>query len=179
MESLDPALFSQGTFPQEPPHTIEYAGFFRRFGGYIVDSIIFSIITGIASQIIGALMGASITQVVMNSGFGPGSTEIPPELISSFGDLFFVALIVNFVLAWLYFALFESSGMQATPGKRLLGMKVTDMDGEQISFGTATGRFLGKIISGAILLIGYLMAAFTAKKQALHDLIAGTVVVLR
>jgi uncharacterized RDD family membrane protein YckC len=69
--------------------------------------------------------------------------------------------------------------MQATPGKRLFGMKVTDLDGDPVGFGTATGRFLGKMISGALLMIGYLMAAFTAKKQALHDMIAGTVIVLR
>jgi uncharacterized RDD family membrane protein YckC len=179
MDSLDSSFFSQSSLTQEPPQPVAYAGFFRRFGGYLIDSIIFSIISGVAMQLVGMLMGDNITQVIMNSGFGPGSTTIPPELLTGFGDLFFVSFLTNFVLAWLYFAGFESSGMQATPGKRLFGMKVTDLDGDPVGFGTATGRFLGKMISGALLMIGYLMAAFTAKKQALHDMIAGTVIVLR
>jgi uncharacterized RDD family membrane protein YckC len=179
MDSLDSSFFSQSTLTQEPPPVVEYAGFFRRFGAYIVDSIIFSLISGLAMQGVGFLMGNNITQVIMNSGFTAQSTSIPPELLASFGDLLFVAFLVDFILAWLYYAGFEGSGMQATPGKRLFNMKVTDLDGDPIGFGTATGRFLGKAISGMLLMIGYLMAAFTAKKQALHDMIAGTVIVLR
>ena len=81
------------------------------------------------------------------------------------------------VVSWLYFALLESSPKQATLGKMALGIKVTDLDGNRISFGRATGRFFAKIISGVILMIGYIMAAFTAKKQALHDIIASTLVI--
>jgi uncharacterized RDD family membrane protein YckC len=58
-----------------------------------------------------------------------------------------------------------------------LGIRVTDLDGGRISFGRATGRYFGKILSGLILGIGFLMAAFTERKQALHDLLAGTLVV--
>jgi uncharacterized RDD family membrane protein YckC len=78
---------------------------------------------------------------------------------------------------WLYFAVQESGADQATIGKKLLGLKVTDIYGDRISFGKATGRYFSKIISALILLIGYIMAAFTDKKQALHDMIAGTLVV--
>lgn len=77
---------------------------------------------------------------------------------------------------WLYFALMESSEKQATLGKMAMGIIVTDLDGNRISFGRATGRFFSKIISCAILFIGYLMAAFTERKQALHDIMAGTLV---
>jgi uncharacterized RDD family membrane protein YckC len=87
--------------------------------------------------------------------------------------------IVAVVIEWLYFAGMESSAGQATLGKRALGIKVTDMSGNRITFGKATGRFFGKILSSLILLIGFLMAAFTQKKQALHDLLAGTLVVNR
>jgi uncharacterized RDD family membrane protein YckC len=80
---------------------------------------------------------------------------------------------------WLYFALFESGGMQATPGKRALGLKVVDETAARISIGRATGRYFGKIISGAILYIGFLLAAWSERKQALHDMMAGTFVVFR
>ena len=80
---------------------------------------------------------------------------------------------------WLYFALMESSSKQATLGKMALGIIVTDLNGNRLSFGRATGRYFGKIISGAILMIGYIMAGFTEKKQALHDIIAGCLVVNR
>ena len=71
----------------------------------------------------------------------------------------------------------ESSANQATVGKMALGIQVTDLQGNRISFGRALGRTLAKILSGLILLIGYIMAAFTEKKQGLHDMIAGTLVV--
>ena len=81
------------------------------------------------------------------------------------------------VAGWLYFALMESSEKQATLGKMALGIVVTDMEGKRISFGRATGRYFGKILSGLILAIGYLMIAFTDKKQGLHDMLANTLVV--
>jgi len=87
--------------------------------------------------------------------------------------------IAGLVLNWLYFTLFESSKKQATPGKLALGIIVTDMDGNSITFGRANGRYWGKIVSSLILLIGYLMAAFTRKKQALHDIMADCLVINR
>jgi uncharacterized RDD family membrane protein YckC len=73
----------------------------------------------------------------------------------------------------------ESSPFQATIGKVAVGIYVADLQGQRISFGRATGRFFGKILSGAILLIGYLMAGFTEKKQALHDTMAGCLVLVK
>jgi len=81
------------------------------------------------------------------------------------------------VAGWLYFSLMESSAYQATLGKMALGIKVTDMQGKRLSFGRATGRYFGKILSGIILCIGYLMVAWTAKKQGLHDILAETLVI--
>ena len=81
---------------------------------------------------------------------------------------------------WLYFALMESSPHQGTLGKLALGLKVTDLNGDgPISFGRATGRHFSKILSVVILGIGFIMAGFTARKQALHDLIAGCLVLRR
>ena len=85
--------------------------------------------------------------------------------------------LVAVVVTWLYFALMESSARGATVGKLILGLRVVDDQGARISFLRATGRFFAKIISGIILLIGYIMAAFTDRKRALHDIIAGTLVV--
>ena len=76
-----------------------------------------------------------------------------------------------------YFVGFESSSWQATPGKRALGLIVTDTEGRRISPARAVGRYFGKILSGLILLIGYIMIAFTERKQGLHDFLAGTLVV--
>jgi uncharacterized RDD family membrane protein YckC len=85
--------------------------------------------------------------------------------------------LLRMVLNWLYYSLLESSAWQATLGKKALGLEVTDLDGNRISFGRATGRFFAKFISSIILGIGYIMAGFTEKKQALHDILAGTLVI--
>jgi uncharacterized RDD family membrane protein YckC len=87
-----------------------------------------------------------------------------------------ISLPVTIVIDWVYFAGLESSSGQATLGKRALGIIVTDLAGQRISFLRATGRYFAKFISAVIFLIGYLMQPFTAKKQALHDIIAGTLV---
>lgn len=85
--------------------------------------------------------------------------------------------LIGIVIYWLYFALFESSRHQATIGKVALGIIVTDTAGRRISFGRATGRYFGKYLSSLILCIGFLMVAFTEKKQGLHDMLADTLVV--
>jgi len=77
---------------------------------------------------------------------------------------------------WLYDALMTSSSKQGTLGKIVFRLKVVDLNGARISFARATGRFFAKILSGMILNIGYIMAGFTERKQALHDMIAGTFV---
>jgi len=100
----------------------------------------------------------------------------PEELVPLMGAFIRLSLIRT-VLNWLYYALLESSAWQATLGKKALGLEVTDMQGMRISFGRATGRFFAKIISSIILFIGFIMAGFTEKKQALHDMIAGTLVI--
>jgi uncharacterized RDD family membrane protein YckC len=87
---------------------------------------------------------------------------------------------VTFVLvlfgSWLYEAFMESSSYQATLGKMIFGMKVTDLNGNRISFGRATWRHFAKWLSAMILFIGYIMVGFTERKQGLHDLLAGTLV---
>ena len=129
---------------------MEYAGFWRRFAAWLIDYILVGVVTGILVAILGAIGD--------DAGTGLG------YFLSVIGSL-------------LYYSVLESSANQATVGKMALGIQVTDLQGNRISFGRALGRTLAKILSGLILLIGYIMAAFTAKKQGLHDMIAGTLVV--
>ena len=86
---------------------------------------------------------------------------------------------ISTIIGWLYYAGMESSSRQATLGKSLLGMTVTDLRGQRISFLRATGRYFAKFLSALILMIGYIMAAFTERKQALHDKLADTLVLVR
>jgi uncharacterized RDD family membrane protein YckC len=85
--------------------------------------------------------------------------------------------IQNLLVCWIYSAVLHSSKWQATVGKKVVGLKVIDENGNRISFGRATGRFFAQFISGLILAIGYLMVGWTKKKQGLHDIIAGTYVI--
>jgi len=79
-----------------------------------------------------------------------------------------------------YFALFESARWQATPGKMVFGLTVTTADGDRLSIMRGFGRTLSRLVAGLLTLqIGYMIAAFTQKKQGLHDLLAGTVVVVK
>lgn len=84
---------------------------------------------------------------------------------------------VALATVWLYYALLESSSRQATIGKMALGLIVIDEEGERITFARATGRHFAKILSTLVFFVGYLMVAFTQRKQGLHDLIAGTLVI--
>jgi uncharacterized RDD family membrane protein YckC len=88
-----------------------------------------------------------------------------------------IGSLFGIIIGWLYYALMESSSNQASLGKMALGLKVTDLNGNRISFGRATGRYFGRLLSGLILGVGFLMIAFTEKKQGLHDMIAETLVV--
>ncbi len=88
-----------------------------------------------------------------------------------------VGSAIAYVIRIIYGAAFESSKHQATLGKMAMGIKVTDTNGGRLTFVKALLRAIGKIISGMLIFIGYIMAAFTEKKQALHDMIASSLVV--
>ena len=109
----------------------------------------------------------------------PEQLENNPESIIPFimGMFGFIAIIL--IGQVIYFAYFESSAKQATLGKQIVGIYVTDMNGERISFANALGRFFAKILSGMIMYVGYIMILFTEKNQGLHDMIASTLVMQR
>ncbi|MGE4292996.1 MAG: RDD family protein [Desulfovibrio sp.] len=104
---------------------------------------------------------------------------IMPGLVETEQGLLAVGNLLPFALALLYYAGLESSRIQATPGKLVLGFKVTGMHGERISFSRAVGRHFAKILSGVLFFVGYLMILFTRRRQGLHDLLAGCLAVQR
>jgi len=150
-----------------------YAGFWLRFVAYLIDGIIIGIPCVVVFAILAVATGASAALTNIHPGEEP-----PQALIALLGAGFIFSIILVAVIGgWLYYGMLESSPWQATLGKRALGLYVTDMEGRRISFGRASGRFFGKFVTGLIpLAIGYIMAGFTAKKQALHDMIAGCLV---
>jgi uncharacterized RDD family membrane protein YckC len=156
----------------------EYGGFWIRFAAYLIDSIIVGIPLGILSIIIFAVF-FGVSGAFDAALYDPTYLEqdVTGEEAGAFFGAYFVTMLVNFIVAVLYFAGLHASKWQATIGKKLVGLKVTDMNGNRISFWRGLGRYLAMTFLSSIFMIGYIIAAFTEKKQALHDLIARTVVV--
>jgi uncharacterized RDD family membrane protein YckC len=138
-----------------------YAGFWRRVAASIIDFVIIRLAWGIIVFII--------------------ILFLDKETIDQLGKFFTKGNdnAIGGLASWIYFAVMESSRYQGTIGKMALRIKVVDLSGNQISFGKASGRWWGKIISTVILGIGFIMAAFTLKKQGLHDIMAGCLVIRR
>lgn len=147
--------------PPARPHGA-YAGFWLRFAALFIDSLIFS----------------PLYVLVVLISLGAGSVARSRSEAFAAGLLFLV-LVAGFIGSWLYFTLMESSSKQATLGKTLLGLSVTDLEGRRISFGRANARYFSKYFSSTLLCLGYFMAAFTERKQALHDIIASCLVLRR
>jgi len=155
----------------------KYAGFWLRFVAYIIDYIILYVISGFIIIPLLAAVGLSVGASTDGFDFNSMSDGDIMAMASSIVGAIFAGGLITLVLNILYYALMEASKYQATVGKIALGLKVTDSSGGKIDFMKALIRQLGKIVSGIILMIGYIMAGFTEKKQALHDMIAGTLVV--
>jgi uncharacterized RDD family membrane protein YckC len=152
-----------------------YAGFWLRAVAHLIDDVILAIGIGILFLIGVAIIGVGSLRPMFENANGE-NPEVPAAVISL---LIFVGLAAV-MLAWIYNAAMESSRHQGTLGKMALGLIVTDLQGRPITFAHASGRYFAKIISGLIPFgIGYAMAGFTEKKQALHDMIASCLVLRR
>ena len=147
-----------------------YATFFQRLIAYIIDLILIGFIQTV---FIAPLLGLLGIGLALGDDF---SQSEKVTFFSIFAGIGIAVYLVIFILGWLYFALFESSAKQATPGKMALGIKVADTNGERLSFVKATLRYFGKYLSGMFMMIGYIIAGFTERRQALHDFIAGSIV---
>lgn len=143
-----------------------YAGFWLRFLAYFIDSVIVTIAYYLLIIPLGIVFGVS--GMFSLESEEPTGTELVFMVVS---------MGLSIGISWLYEAVLTSSERQATFGKSAIGLIVTDVGGARISFLRATGRYFAKIPSAMILMIGYLMQPFTSKKQALHDILAGTLVV--
>jgi uncharacterized RDD family membrane protein YckC len=157
----------------QPTSTVGYAGFWLRFVAAIIDGLILLAVRKILFLPFGIRTGMGMG---MGGIFRGGRQPQDFSALMPMLGLMFRIAIISALIQWLYFSLMESSVWQATLGKKALGLTVTDLEGRRISFGRATGRYFAKILSTLTIGIGYLMAGFTAKKQALHDMIAGTLV---
>ncbi len=163
------------TYPAQVVVVQHYAGFWLRLVAYIIDVAIlclgFILLIGLTAAIAGAGFFRGVGRDV-----SAGDSTLAPAMIAVILMLSFVSIVGS----WIYYAWFESSQYQATPGKLALGLFVTDMEGRRVTFTRASGRFFAKIVTNLIpLFIGYIMAGFTAKKQALHDMIASCLVLRR
>jgi uncharacterized RDD family membrane protein YckC len=154
---------------------VEFGGFWLRFLAYLIDGAVITL---------GIIVVA--IPLIFLTGLGALLSQIHPE--EEVGDagfwvimgVVFLFATVSLAVTWLYHAWMESSEWQATVGKKALGLVVTDMAGRRVSFGRATGRHFGKIVTNMVpFLIGYIMAGFTERKQALHDMIAGCLILRR
>ena len=139
------------------PRLGEQPGFWLRFVAHFIDQILMNIV----GMVLGFVVGIASTSVQ--------SQEMQPVATV-------LAMVLGMVATWLYYAFMESSSNQATFGKMALGIVVTDLNGNRISFARATGRYFGQIVSAFTLCIGFMMCAWTERKQCLHDMMAGCLV---
>ncbi len=139
---------------------MEYAGFWLRFIAAIIDGFCVLGITLVVTLAIAIPLGLITGSIGVAALSG-----------------YLTVILGSIVVRWLYFAKMESSPKQATVGKQALGIKVTNREGKRITFARATGRHFAKYISQMLYYIGFIMIAFTKKKQGLHDFIASTLVI--
>ena len=133
---------------------MKYAGFWIRFCSSIIDALI---------SLAVLFPFIAITGFVWATDYNDPAAGV-------------IVFFASWVGGWLYHALFESGTWQATPGKRLMGLRVTDLAGNRISFGRASGRYFSKILSALVFYIGFIMVGVTSKKQGIHDKLADTLV---
>ena len=153
-----------------------YAGFWLRVVAALIDSVVMGVALG---SLLVPLLFLSGT-VAMIEAIAEHHGQPDPGVIISLIAMMLVFASVSLLGQWLYHAYLESGEKQGTWGKQMVGLYVTDLLGNPITFGRASGRFFAKIVTGMIPLgIGYIMAGFTERKQALHDMIASCLVLRR
>jgi len=152
--------------------TPRYAGFWRRFWALFLDAVLLNIVMT-------PLYLLWVFPVMMSVSGRTGPEDMDPATAWSVLGTMTSFMMIGGVVGLAYFAGFESSGYQATLGKLALGIRVSDLEGRRIGFGRALLRRLARIITDLTFLIGYLMMLWTQRRQTLHDLMAGTLVVRR
>ncbi len=168
-----------GTNREEAPmRVVQYAGFRRRAAAAAIDAVLLIAASWLIVVASAPAWAGHLTEMAADA------LEIHPGV---FGQLFPIQMAIMGVMAcaaalaisWIYGAVMESSARQATIGKKALGIAVTDLDGRRISFGRGMARGLGRIASALPALAGVILIGATAKKQGLHDILTGCLVVVK
>ena len=158
---------------------VRYAGFWLRFAAYIIDQFVI----GFAGCILAIPVIIGIVVFGVNLSFINSTDDFFSHggwiMIAGIIGLIVLIALICIVMTWLYYALMESSKYGGTLGKMAVNIKVVDLNGHRVSFGRATGRYFARIITNMTFLVGYIIAGFTEKKQALHDFIASCIVVCK
>ncbi len=163
---------------EEETTTGNYAGLGRRFFAFVIDAIVLLILMTIAATFFGLVQGVkyfyylTVQRAPISALTEAGTSE------AAFTPIIAALGVLLIIIPWFYFAGFECLRGQATPGKTLLRIVVTDKDGTRITFARATLRHFFKYISALIIFIGFIMIGLTKKRQGLHDRIAGCLVLL-
>ncbi len=152
-----PAIPELPILPARP----SFAGFWLRAVAYLFDTVLISAVFGLIASFYPSTF-------LKFPDAAPSLTALP--------QLTPIALVLTITATWIYYAMFEASSWQATPGKRVMKLYVTDLNGQRLTFARAAVRNLAKILSSLTLLVGYFVAAVTEKKQALHDILTGCLV---
>ena len=156
-----------------------YASFGHRLLAYIIDGFVTGILYGAVLTPILTVIGLRIASEsqIMSTMTEEEATGAIIGMVGTIVGTVLTIMVAVYAVQILYFSVMESSKYQATLGKMAMGIKVVDLDGNRITFGAALLRSVGKIISQSIMWIGFIMAAFTERRQGLHDMIASTLVV--
>jgi len=156
-----PAVHELSGLPPRPA----FAGFWLRAAAYLIDTVLISLVFGLIAS------------------FYPSTFIKFPDTastsLSSLPQLTPIAFGITLTATWFYYTMFEASIWQATPGKRVMRLYVADLSGQRVTFARAAARNVAKMISSLTFLVGYLVAGFTEKKQALHDILASCLVLRR
>jgi len=147
-----------------------YASFILRMGAYVIDFLILGVIISFSQW----LTVKTLSLDLRLEDFMSDDQELIFTPIFTLSFIIFAS--VKLIIYWLYYALTESR-LGASPGKLLFKLQVTDLDGRRINFKRATGHTFARFLSFLPFFTGYLMAAFTDKTQALHDLLSGCIVI--
>jgi uncharacterized RDD family membrane protein YckC len=155
-----------------PAGTRVYAGFWLRVVACLIDSVL-----------LGGVLGAIFVPSFLLGGFGAAfkamarNRQPDPAAIVAFASSIALFVGASVLAGWLYYAYFESSEWQGTVGKKVMNLVVTDLEGNRVTFGRASGRYFARFITKLIPFgIGFVLAGITEKKQALHDIIASCLV---
>jgi uncharacterized RDD family membrane protein YckC len=162
----------------EAPSTEQYAGFWLRVAAAIIDLIILAIPLALAVSYLSVAMGSWRAFLSLHPG------QSPAEIVAAFGRPYLFLILCFFVVTgWLYFALFESSSWKGTLGKKFIGISVADLRGNRVTFRRASsrffaGRFLAHVpfIGSLYFAVDCICAGLTSRKQALHDMFSGCLV---